>query len=176
MTHTDRTGADVRVVAVRRIAICLGMALLALAAKNWAFVGWIQDTSASRSPLPYMTTVRMDSGVTAAARAAMVIVLSPEPTREVCEHLKRANRGTGWAQSSIVVHNRDGSLTVDACGSDQSASIQTVPVPVSTRSIAPFPEEGFVLVDATRRVYYGSYRLADLDGVDALLELRAQSR
>lgn len=148
-----------------------GLGLLAMGLRSWATLTWQADTSASRSPLPYLTQVDLrESKATAAPFEWVILARGPSAAR-ACRDLRSTVSDDGVPIPAVFVLAID-SGRADAYLCDSGAASRSVSLDASAIP-APLPQGGFVLLDSSRRVTSGSYLMRDLEDLPAVLRLLA---
>lgn len=146
-----------------------GLGLLAMGLRSWATLTWQADTSASRSPLTYLSQVDLRESKAALAPYDWVVLARGPSAARACRDLRSTVTDDGVPIPAVLVLAID-SGRADAYFCDSGAASRSVAL--EARAIpAPLPQGGFVLLDSSRRVTSGSYLMRDLEDLPAVLRL-----
>lgn len=173
---------DDRLVQLLGVAaiVTLSLFLLASGLERWRYVAFVHDGGASRSPLPYGDRLAGWARVVSeqsAARSWYLAIAETESDRSICEWLHEGIRAPRRAEQLTVLH----AVPANSIQRQFLCSLPASPaatVPVLVRSVyrvvgdtALRVRAGFVVLDSSFRVVYGSRRVRDLERVAAVLDL-----
>jgi hypothetical protein len=158
------------------LVIALGILMLSSGMGKWAYVAWIKDTGAARSPLQYNVVVRFPpasedlTGSYTSISPWRILAAHSLPVRACGVLLRALENGLRLPLPHIVIYDTQRKST-HSCGwvEDGAALVPTLKETLGMPS--PLPTEGFVAVDSTGRVIYGSRNLRHATRLGAVVQL-----
>jgi hypothetical protein len=154
------------------IGIALGLVMLALGLKKWAYVAWVSDTGASRSPLAFATVVQLPPDLVGQDRVRWwLLVTSPLPLKS-CNEVQRSLTNDRLTSRVVVLTVDPGRNGTERCELKAENRRLTPELSnVAQGKPNPMNSDGFVLLDSRKRVVYGSYLLQDVSRLPGMLSL-----
>lgn len=131
-----------------------GVTLLALGVRTWSGIVWRQERAAAVPPVSYATTIELPFEAHGLPSSTKWILLWPEANAAaICGVVERVGRSLQRSAVAII-EATDAGWTIGACTSQGQ-------MPISR--LEGIPADGFVVVDRSGRVMYGSRNLKDLE-------------
>jgi hypothetical protein len=169
-------------IALSVTLIAVGCSLFAIGLDRWRYVAWVADTGASRSPAPFgakfsgwAPVVQREIG----SRRWYVVTVGPKSRDELCTVAEQLGDPalTGAIAILNVVAPGEGERSTATCRTtrDTRATADVAVLSREPRELGSGSDKmlsrGFLFLDSTFHVVYGSYSLGDLNRVPSAVRL-----
>jgi hypothetical protein len=177
------TSAGRRSIAWTALLLGVGSYILAEGVEQWRRVAFVSDTRASRSPTPFGTRfVQWRPTISTGGRHPQwfIATIGTEDSSSICRFVESAfarsvrDRKIVWLQASTATSARSVDYecpVLDSQGRRWATPVISRPLAALRPGAATIQSEGFVVLDSTLSVVYGSRRLEDLSRLSAILDL-----